>query len=62
MTAPEMWCEIAPRSPSLAPLPAYLVHGWEPALFLLVGFLAPLTFWRVDSLGSGWLEGYGGGP
>ena len=50
-----IWCEIAPRSPSLPPLPYYSYTAGKAVLFLLVGFLSPLTFWRFDSLGLGLL-------
>jgi hypothetical protein len=50
-----IWCEIAPRSPSLAPLPYYSYTACKAALFVLIGLFSPLTFWRFDSLGLGLL-------
>ncbi len=50
-----IWSEIAPRSPSLLPLPYYSYTAAKVILFVLIGFLSPLTFWRFDSLGLGLL-------
>lgn len=47
--------EIAPRSPSLPPVAYYSYTACKAALFVLLGFLSPLTFWRFDSLGLGLL-------
>ena len=44
-----------PRSPSLPPLPYYSYTTAKAVLFILIGFLSPLTFWRFDSLALGLL-------
>lgn len=50
-----IWSEIMPRSPGLLPLPYYSYTLAKVILFVLIGFLSPLTFWRFDSLGLGLL-------
>ena len=47
--------EVMPRSPSLGPFPYYSYTAAKAILFVLIGLLSPLTFWRFDSLGLGLL-------
>ena len=46
--------ELTPR-PNLPPTPFYSYLGCKIILFLLLGFLTPLTFWRFNSLNYGTL-------
>ena len=44
--------ELLPR-PNFGPLLYYSYSGAKALMFLLMGFLTPLTFWRFDRLGLG---------
>jgi tryptophan-rich sensory protein len=44
--------ELAPR-PLLAPLLYYSYSSAKALMFILLGFLTPLSFWRFDRLGLG---------
>jgi len=39
--------------PLLPPLPFYTIWGAKLLLFLVLGYLAPLTFWRFNALNRG---------
>jgi hypothetical protein len=47
-----MLAELLPR-PNLAPLLFYSYSGCKALMFILLGFLTPLAFWRFDRIGLG---------
>jgi hypothetical protein len=47
-----MLAELLPR-PNFAPLLFYSYSGCKALMFVLLGFLTPLTFWRFDRIGLG---------
>jgi hypothetical protein len=47
-----MLAELLPR-PNFAPLLFYSYSGCKALMFVLLGFLTPLAFWRFDRIGLG---------
>jgi hypothetical protein len=47
-----MLAELLPR-PNFAPLLFYSYSGCKALMFVLLGFLTPLAFWRFDRVGLG---------